>query len=115
MAGSVGSLELPRAPEGASHIVSGKSGILSICEGPLEIPLELVCSSWCGQLGPHLEVRQETQCSSSALTGISGSLWRLPWESDIVSCWGMELRFPLEVAMGCQVSCQVEVGIRGYF
>ena len=39
---SVDSLELPRGPEGASHVVSGKSGILSNCEGPLGIPLELV-------------------------------------------------------------------------
>ena len=38
-AGSVGSLELPRGPEGASHVVSGKSGILLSCEGPLGIPL----------------------------------------------------------------------------
>ena len=42
VAGSVGSLELPRGPEGASHVVSGKSGILLSCEGPLGIPLELV-------------------------------------------------------------------------
>ena len=31
-------------------------------------------SSWCGRLGPHLELRRETQCSSSVLTGILGSL-----------------------------------------
>ena len=37
-AGRVGSLELPRGPEGASHVVSGKSG----SQGPLGIPLELV-------------------------------------------------------------------------
>ena len=41
-AGSVGYLALPRGPEGASHVVSGKSGILSSCEVPLGIPLELV-------------------------------------------------------------------------
>ena len=49
-AGSVGSLELPWGPEGASHVVSGKSRILSSCGGPLGIPLELVqatrASSW---------------------------------------------------------------------
>ena len=38
-AGSVGSLELPQGPEGASHVVSGKSGILLSYEGPLGIPL----------------------------------------------------------------------------
>ena len=41
-AGSVGSPELPRGPEGASHVVSGKSGILLSSEGPLGIPLDLV-------------------------------------------------------------------------
>ena len=41
-AGSLHSLELPREPEGASHLVSGKSGILWSCEVPLGIPLELV-------------------------------------------------------------------------
>ena len=35
--------------------------------------------SWCRGLGPHLELRWETQGSSPALTGISGSLWRFPW------------------------------------
>ena len=40
--GSVGSFELPRGPEGASNVVSGKSGILLSCEGPLGISLELV-------------------------------------------------------------------------
>ena len=36
-------------------------------------------SSWCRRLGPHVELRRETQGSSPALTGISGSLWRFPW------------------------------------
>ena len=40
--GGVVSLELPRGPKGASNVVSGKSGILSSCEGPLGIPLKLV-------------------------------------------------------------------------
>ena len=35
-------------------------------------------------------------------------------ESDVISCWCIELRFPLEVAKGCKASCRVEVGIRGY-
>ena len=41
-AGSLGSLELPRGPEGASNLDSGKSGLLWSFEGPLGIPLELV-------------------------------------------------------------------------
>ena len=36
------SFEFPRGLEGASHVASGKSGILSSCEGPLGIPLKLV-------------------------------------------------------------------------
>ena len=43
------------------RVVRGLSGILS---------------SWCRQLGPHLEMRWETQGSSPVLTRISGSLWR---------------------------------------
>ena len=52
-AGSVGSLEFPRGPERASHVVSGKSGILLSCEGPLGIPLELVQATTL-----HLELRR---------------------------------------------------------
>ena len=70
-AGSVGSLKLPWGPEGASHVVSGKSGIHMCCEGPLGIPLELSRG-----LGPHLNLRREMQGSSPALTGFSGLLWR---------------------------------------
>ena len=53
--------------------------------------------------------------SSSALTGISGSYGDSTGEADVVSCWGVELRFPLEEEKGYQASCLVEVGIRGYF
>ena len=41
-AGNVGSLKLPWGLEGASLVVSGKSGILSSGEGPLGFPLKLV-------------------------------------------------------------------------
>ena len=62
----------------------------SSCHGDLREPLMLslgsqesfrvvrglsrFLSSWCGRLGPHLKLRRETQCSSSVLTGILGSL-----------------------------------------
>ena len=91
----------------------------SSCHGDLREPLVLslgsqesfrivrglsgFLSSWCGRLGPHLELRWETQGSSPALTGILGS-GDSPGESDVVSCWGIELRFPPEVAKGCQAS-----------
>ena len=35
-------LELRRGPQGASHVASGKSGLLSSCEGFLRMPLELL-------------------------------------------------------------------------
>ena len=103
--------------------------IPSSCHGDLREPLMLslgsqesfrivrglsgFLSSWCGQLGPHLELRWETQGSSPALTGISGS-GDSPGEADLVSCGGMEHCFPLEVEKGCQASCRVEVEIRNY-
>ena len=41
-AGNLGSFELRQGPDGASHLVFGKSGILLSCEGSLGISLELV-------------------------------------------------------------------------
>ena len=45
-------------------------------------------SSWYRGLGPHLELRRETQGSSPALTGILGFLWRFHWGSQTSSCVG---------------------------
>ena len=69
VAGSLGSFELPQGPEGASHLVSEKSGLFWSCEGPLGILLKLVQG-----LEPHVEVRQEAQGSSPVLTWNSGFL-----------------------------------------
>jgi len=74
VAGRVGSLELPRGPKGASHVVSGKSGIRSSCEGPLGIPLKLVKET---RASPRVEVGNSGFLSS--LTGISGFLWIFHW------------------------------------
>ena len=49
------------------------------------------------------------------LQGSQGSYGDSTGEADIVSCWGMELRFPLEEENGCQASCLVEVGIGAIF
>ena len=81
-AGSVGSLELPQGPEGASHVVSGKSGILWSCEGPLGIPLELV---------------QATRASCRVEAGNSGFL----------SSSDRDLRVPMEIPLGSQTSSGV--------
>ena len=81
-AGSVGSLELPWGPEGASHVVSGKSVILWSCEGPLGIPLELV---------------QATRASCRVEAGNSGFL----------SSSDRDLRVPMEIPLGSQTSSGV--------
>ena len=77
--GSVGFLKLPWGPEGASHVVSGKSGILSSCDWPLEIPLTLV---------------QATRASSRVETGNSGFL----------SSSDREFRVPMGIPLGRQTS-----------
>ena len=82
-AGSVGSLELPQGPEGASHVVSGKSGILLSCEGPLRIRLKLV---------------RATRASSRVEVGNSGFL----------SSSDRDLRVPMEISLGSQMSSRVE-------
>ena len=82
-AGSVGSPDLPRGPEGASHVVSGKSGILSSGEGPLGIPLELM---------------QVTRASSRVEAGNSGFL----------SSYDRDLWVPMEIPLGSQTSSRVE-------
>ena len=74
----MGSLEFPRGPERASHVVSGKSGILSSCEGPLGILFELV---------------QATRASSRDEAGNSGFLF----SSD------KDLRVPMEIPLRCHM------------
>ena len=119
-AGSVGSLQLPRGPEGASRVVSGKSGILSSCEGPLWIPLELVgatkasspveagnsgfLSSSDRDLGTpmeiplgvrrHLVLGHRTTLPSRGGKGVSG----------LLSHSGMDQGLFLEVPLGSQTS-----------
>ena len=74
-AGSMGSLKLPREPEGASHVVSVKSGILSSCEGPLGIPLELVQAA-----------------RASSLVEVGNSVF--------LSSFDRDLRVPMEIPLG---------------
>ena len=82
---SVGSLELPQGTEGAFHIVAGKSGIRSSCEGPLGIYLKLV---------------QGTRASSRVEVGNSGFL----------SSSDRELGVPMEIPLGSQTSYHVGDG-----
>ena len=80
---SLGSLELPRGPEGASNLVSGESGLLWSFEGPLGIPLELV---------------QGTRASYRGEARNSGFLY----SSD------MELGVPMKIPLGSQTSSLIE-------
>ena len=60
-------LKLRQGPQGTSCVASGKSGLLSSCTlGFL--------SSCCKGIGPHLELRHETQGSSPVATRILGFL-----------------------------------------
>ena len=78
-----GSLELQREPEGASHLVSVKLGILSSVERPPRIALELV---------------QESRASSRFEVGNSGFIFI----SDL------DLRVPMEITWRSQPSSRVE-------
>ena len=93
-------------PKGASHVVSGKSGIRSSCEGPLGIPLESLQGS---------RVSSRVEAGNSAFLSSCDRDLRLPMEillgsltSSHVGAWNY---FPLEVENGYQASCGVEVGI----
>ena len=78
----MGSLKLQQGPEGASHVFSGKSGILLNCEGPLWIPLELV---------------QGTRASSQVEAGNS-----------VFSSSDLDLGVPMEISLQSQSSSRVE-------
>ena len=123
MAGSLGYLELPRGPEGASHVVSGKSGIRSSCEGLLGIPLELVqgtrasfqvevgnsgfLSSSDMDLWVPMEFQQGSQASSRVETWNSASLSRCKRGVRLPVHWHRDLGLFLEVPWGCHTSLHV--------
>ena len=73
----------PLGPEGASNLVSGKSGLLWTFEGPLGIPLELV-------QGTRASCRGEAR------------------DSGFLSCSDMDLRVPMEIRLGSQTSSHIE-------
>ena len=80
---SLSSFKLHLGPEGASHHVSGKTGILSIYEGPVGIPFKLV---------------QAIRASSRVEVGNSVFLF----SSD------MDLWVSMEIPLGSQPSSSVE-------
>ena len=116
---SVGSLELPRGPEGASHIVSGKSGILSSCEGPLGIPLELVQatrasspveagnSGFLSSSDRDLRVPMEIPLGSQ----MSSCVW--PWNCASLSRWKRGVRLPVELRLGSGAISRGSTGLSG--
>ena len=81
-AGIVDFLQLPQGPERASHVVSGKSGILSSCEGPLGIPLELVRAT---------RASSPVEAGNSAFLSSSDSDLRVPMRFP----WGIRRRLVL--------------------
>ena len=76
-------LDLPRGPQGSSHVDSGKASLHASCEGPLGIPLQSVP-------GPR--------SSSGDEAGTSGILFSA----------NMDLEVPLGFPQGSQASSSVE-------
>ena len=75
-------LKLHQGPQGTSHVATVESDLLSSCKGaPLDSSQVAA-----GEIGPHLELRRETQCSSPVGTGISGFLLSFNREVGLASC-----------------------------
>ena len=62
-----------------------------------------VLSSWCRKIGPHIELRWETQHSTPVLTWISGFLLRLLWG----------VKHPLMLRHGTPLSSRGVKGVSG--
>ena len=71
-------------------------------------------SSRCRGRGPQLELRPETQGSSTGQTWISGFSWASTWESGLVSCGAMQVHSPLEPETQCQASNRLILGTGGF-
>ena len=102
----LGSLDLRRGPQGASHVAYGKSRIFSRLRG-----LTGFLWSWCNGIEPHLELRKEPQASSPVLTWISGLCIQFQkgsqvstcveaWNSDFFSSHKRGFRPPVELNLG---------------
>jgi len=69
-----GSHELQWRQQGVSHVISGKSDILSSCEGPLGSPLELMQGN---SVSSRVEAGNSAFLSSSDMD--PGFLWTFHW------------------------------------
>ena len=101
------SLELRQGCQGASHVASGKSGLLSSCEGHLGIPLEL--------LPGNRGVSSRNEVGNSGLLSSCNRDLRVPikfqqgsqtssrfqaWNSTFLSSWTRGVRSPVELRWG---------------
>ena len=96
-----------------SLVAAGNLGFLSSYDGNLRDPLvwpqenpvsmlvvrgfSAIVSRWCRVLGPHLELRPQSQGSSPLLTWILGSSEVSTGESGLNSCGDMQVHFPPEL------------------
>ena len=103
----------PRLTTGPSGTHSGglRKG-QSPCE-LLEGLSGLLCRR-CQGLRPCVKSLLEPEDFSPMLTWILGYFWRLPWESDLVSSWGMHVHLPPNLYQQCQASLHVDQGICGF-
>lgn len=93
-------LELQWGRQGASHVASGKSGLLSSCKGHLVIPLESLLEN-CE--GCHIEMRWVTRGSSPVATVIL----------EFLSSFNRGVRPHLVFRHGTQHSSRVGQGVSG--
>ena len=91
-------IELLQGPQGTSFVISGKTGLLSSCEGQLGIPLK----SWHGnRASPRVE--RETWGSCLVLTGIL----------EFLSSLNRGVRLHLVLRHGSPLSSLVVKGLSG--
>ena len=100
LAGRLGFLCSCVSTFGTTRVSSGKSDLLWRCEGHLRIPR----SSLQGSIGPHLELRWETQGSSPFLTSIAGSL----------QSWNRRVRPHLVSRNGTLLASRVVHGVKSH-
>jgi len=117
VAGSGGSLKLPRGPQGTSHGAYWKSGILSICQVPLRIPLGSV--QWKRASSP-VEVGPSGLLSHSDMdlavclqfqTGSQVSTCVKEWNSAFLSSCKRVFRPPVELNWGPGAFLEFSTGV----
>ena len=103
-----------------SRLTTGTSGTRSGGLRKGESPCELLwglsgfLSRRCQGLDHCVGSVLEPEDFSPVVTWISAYFWSLPWESVVVSCGGMHVRFPPQLQQHCNASLHVDQVICGF-